>query len=228
VKNKNVRSKVRGSKFNGDSGFSTWQRRMRDMLIQQGLHKVLDVDAKKPDTMKAEDWADLDERAASTIRLHLSDDVVNNIIDEETVRYIWTRLESQYISKTLTNKLYLKKQLYTLDMRECTNSLSHLNMFNVLITQLANLGVKIEEEDKAILLLNSLPSSYDNLVTTILYDKTTIELKDVISALLLNEKMREKPENQGHALITEGRGRSYQRSSRNYDRGVHRLVRYDI
>jgi len=68
--------------------------------------------------------------------------------------------------------------------------------------QLANLGVKIKEEDKAILLLSSLPSSYDNLATTILHGKTTIELKDVTSALLLNEKMRKKPENQGHALIT--------------------------
>ena len=95
---------------------------MRDLLIQQGLHKVLDADAKKPDTMKAEDWADLDERAASAIRLHLSDDVVNNIIDEDTAWGIWTRLESLYMSKTLTNKLYLKKQLYALHMGEGTNS----------------------------------------------------------------------------------------------------------
>ncbi|XP_070047523.1 14-3-3-like protein GF14 iota [Nicotiana tomentosiformis] len=41
---------------------------MRDLLIQQGLHKVLDVDTKKSDTMKAEDWADLDAKASSAIR----------------------------------------------------------------------------------------------------------------------------------------------------------------
>ena len=122
------------------------------------------------------------------------------------------------MSKTITNKLYLKKQLYALHMSEGTDFLSHLNVFNGLITQLANLGVKIEEEDKAILLLNSLPSSYDNLATTILHGKITVELKDVTSALLLNEKMRKKPKNQGHTLITEGRGRSYQRSPSNYGR----------
>jgi len=68
--------------------------------------------------------------------------------------------------------------------------LSHLNVLNGLITQLANLRVKIEEEDKAIVHLNSLPSSYDNLATTILHGKDSIELKDVTSTLLLNEKMR--------------------------------------
>ncbi|KAH0734510.1 hypothetical protein KY285_010217 [Solanum tuberosum] len=80
--------------------------------------------------MKLEDWEEMDEKVASAIRLHLTDDV------------------------------------------------------------LANFGVKIEEEDKFIVLLNSLPSSYDNLTTTILHGKDSIELKDVTSTLLLNEKMR--------------------------------------
>ena len=71
-------------------------------------------------------------------------------------------------------------------MSEGTNFLCHLNVLNGLITQLANLGVKIEDEDKATLLLNSLPSFYDTLATTILHGKDSIELKDVTSALLLN------------------------------------------
>uniref|UniRef100_A0A3Q7IIS4 Reverse transcriptase Ty1/copia-type domain-containing protein n=1 Tax=Solanum lycopersicum TaxID=4081 RepID=A0A3Q7IIS4_SOLLC len=29
------------AKFNGDNGFSTWQRTMKDLLIQQSLHKAL-------------------------------------------------------------------------------------------------------------------------------------------------------------------------------------------
>jgi hypothetical protein len=40
----------------------------------------------------------------------------------------------------------------------------------MLNTQL-NFGVKIEEEDKAILLLASLLPSYDHLVTTLMYGK---------------------------------------------------------
>ena len=71
--------------------------------------------------MKLGDWEKMDEKDASAIRLHLTDDVVNNIIDEESVGGIWTKLENLYMSKTLTNKLYLKKQLYALHMGEGTN-----------------------------------------------------------------------------------------------------------
>jgi len=42
------------------------------------------------------------------------------------------------------------------------------------------LEVKLEEEeDKALLLLSSFPSSYDHLATAIMYDKETLELEDV-------------------------------------------------
>ena len=103
-------------------------------------------------------------------------------------------------------------------MGEGTNFLSHLNVLNGIIMQLSNLRVKIEDEDKAIVLLNSLPSFYDTLATTILHGKDSIELKDVTSAFLLNEKMKKRPKNHGQDLITESRGRSYQRSSSNYGR----------
>ena len=54
--------------------------------------------SKKPESMKLEDWEEMDEKAASAIRLHLTDDVVNNIIDEESACGIWTKLENLYMS----------------------------------------------------------------------------------------------------------------------------------
>ena len=56
------------------------QMRMKDLLIQQGLHKSLRV--KKPESIQDENWTDIDEMAASAIRLHLSNDVFNNVINE--------------------------------------------------------------------------------------------------------------------------------------------------
>ncbi|KAH0658985.1 hypothetical protein KY285_027534 [Solanum tuberosum] len=42
--------KYKVAKFNDDSDFSTWQRRMRDLLIQQHLHKALGGKSKKPES----------------------------------------------------------------------------------------------------------------------------------------------------------------------------------
>ena len=58
--------------------------------------------------------------------------------------------------KNMTNKFYVKKQLYSLYMKEGSDLLEHLNMFNKLNNQLSSFGVNYEDEDKALLLLTSL------------------------------------------------------------------------
>ena len=60
-------------------------------------------------------------------------------------------------------------------MKEGTPILQHLNVFNRILSDLLALEVKLEEEDKALPLLSSLPSSYDHLMTTIMYGKETLE-----------------------------------------------------
>ena len=52
-------------------------------------------------------------------------------------------------------------------------------LFLTQLSDLLVLEVKLEEEDKALLLLSSLPSNYDHLATTIMYGKETLELEDV-------------------------------------------------
>ena len=72
----------------------------------------------------------------------------------------------------------MKKQLYSLRLKEGT-SILHLNDFNRILSDLLALEVKLEEEDKAILLLFSFTSSYDHLATTIMYGNEILELEDV-------------------------------------------------
>ena len=65
--------------------------------------------------------------------------------------------------------------------------LEHLNFFNKVINKLLAVDVKIDEEDKALILFSSLPESYDHIVTTMLYGKGTLILEEVTSTLLSNE-----------------------------------------
>ena len=71
------------------------------------------------------------------------------------------------------------KKLYSLRMKKGTSILQYLNAFNRILSDLLTLEVKSEDEDKALLILSSLPSSYDHLVTTIMYCEETLELEDV-------------------------------------------------
>ena len=71
---------------------------------------------KQPKGMDDMDWKDLEAKAEATIRLCLADDVMYHVMDEESSTTIWLKLESRYMSKSLTDKLYLKQKLYGLKM----------------------------------------------------------------------------------------------------------------
>ena len=63
----------------------------------------------------------------------------------------------------------------------------HLNYYNKILADLKNLDVEIGDEDKALLLLNSLLDIYDHLITTLLYGKDEIKFDDVSNVLTNNE-----------------------------------------
>jgi hypothetical protein len=115
--------------------------------------------------MTNEEWEDMDARALSTIQLCLVDDVLFNIIGEETTTGLWNMMKSLYMTNSLTNQIYLKRQLYNLKMRDGTQIADHLNVFNMLICQLNSMDVKPDDEDRAVTLLCSLPESWDHLGT---------------------------------------------------------------
>ena len=55
-------------------------------------------------------------------------------------------------------------------------------------SEVMSLDVKIKEEDRALLLLCSLPRSYDGLITTLVYKKKTLNYEEVVSVLRSNEQ----------------------------------------
>ena len=91
------------------------------------------------------------------------------------------------MKKSIENHLYLKKRIFHFQHKKGTSMNKHLNDFNKMIVDLKNLDVEIDDEDKALLLLNSLPDTYEPLVTTLLYGKEKIKFIDVSNALVNNE-----------------------------------------
>jgi hypothetical protein len=172
-------------KFDGSGNFGLWQLRVKDLLMQQG--NLAGLAKKKPEKMEADVWEEKQTLAVATIRLCLSDQVMHHMIGLKTPKEIWDKLKTQFMSKTVTTKLYLKQKLYGLKMQEASDLAGHINVFSQMVTDLEQLGVKIETEDKAIILLCSLPSSYEHVVTTLTYGKESIKVEDIIAALLAQE-----------------------------------------
>ena len=127
-------SKFEIEKFSGKNNFELWKLKMRVRLVQQGLQKALDGKRKRPVTMSNDDLEDFDAIALSTIRLCLADDFLFNIAAKKSVASLWNRLENMYMTKYLTNRIYFKRQLYGMKMKEGTKIADHLNVFNNIIS----------------------------------------------------------------------------------------------
>jgi len=88
------------------------------LLVKEGTHKALLGIEKKPSKMEDDEWNDIDFRAKAMIILCPSDVVLYNMMNKEITASLWYRLESLYMTKSLSNKLFMKMQLYNLRMKE--------------------------------------------------------------------------------------------------------------
>jgi transposase InsO family protein len=92
----------------------------------------------------------------------------------------------------------------------------HLNEFNSLISKLMAVDVKIDPEEKAILLLCSMPESWDNLIMSLSH-ATALDIDSVVSSLLTEELRRKSSQSSaGDAMVA--RGRSIDREQAGKDR----------
>ena len=69
------------------------------------------------------------------------------------------------MKKSMENAHYLKKKLFRFDFKKGISINKHLNSFNKILVDLKNLDVTNADDDKALLLLNSLLESYDHLTS---------------------------------------------------------------
>nr|GEW70297.1 zinc finger, CCHC-type [Tanacetum cinerariifolium] len=146
--------------------------KMRALLIQHGCEAALEV---LPTDMEAQTKAELNKKAHSDVILCLGNKVLREVTGETTAAGVWSKLETLYMTKSLANKLYLKKKLYAFYMSAGRKIFEHIDEFNKIVLDLANIEVKFEDEDLALLLLTCLPASYEHFVDTLLYGREAKE-----------------------------------------------------
>ncbi|GKA76072.1 hypothetical protein Tco_0782450 [Tanacetum coccineum] len=206
----------------GKNNFSQWRIKIRALLKQQGIWAPL-AGPKQTDMTVAK-YNSQDENAHSTILLSLSDGVLYEVADEETATGVWKKLEKLYMTKSLTNKLLLKQRLFSLRMKEGSSLKEHLDGLNSILMDLKNVEVKIEDEDATIVLLVSLPPSFESFVSSFVVGKDTITLEDVRSSLHSRELRQQASGSGGHesqsmGLLTTSRDRSRYRFEKGRDHG---------
>ena len=93
-----------------------------------------------------------------------------------------------YQKKGISNRVYLKEQFHTLRMTEGATISNHLSVFNGIVSELETLRVKMDDEDTALRLILSLPSSYEHMKPILIHGKEKILFSKVTSKLLSEER----------------------------------------
>ncbi|KAL5823751.1 hypothetical protein ACOSQ4_021651 [Xanthoceras sorbifolium] len=206
--------KIKIEKFDG-ADFGFWKMQIEDYLYQKKLYQPLL--GKKPDDMKEEDWNLLDRQALGVIRLTLSRNVAFNIVKEKTTAGLITALSNMYEKPSASNKVHLMRRLFNLRMAEGASVAQHLNEQNTITTQLSSVEIEFDEEVRALILLSSLPDSWNATVTAVSSSSGNNKLKfDDVRDLVLSEEIRRRESGEASsssALQTESRGRTSERSS---------------
>ena len=128
-----------------------------------------------------------------------------NVSGEATTKALWDKLGTFYQSKSLVNKLFMRKKLYNLRMKDGELVIENLNAFNTMVSHLESVDIKILDEDKCISLMCSLPDSWDSLVIAIGSNATALKFDEIVSSLLMGEMTWKNMESQnGDALFVRG------------------------
>jgi hypothetical protein len=154
-------------KFDGGN-FHFWKLKMCMMISKHGLWKFLDGNATILDAEN--EMAIHNEKVTKAFVLfceHFMDAKLAHIKYCENVKNVWETLWGVHKAKTIENKLFLQRRFFTIKMQEGENLLAHINMVKVLADQLSFIEVKNENEDVYMVFFMSLPTSFDNLVTSL-------------------------------------------------------------
>jgi hypothetical protein len=186
------------------------------LFISEGSIPTIGRNSKEVNmATKDEEWDILDRKALGTIRLSLAVSVAFNISKEKTTKGLMDALAKLYEKPSTSNKVFLMKILFNMNMSEGGSVADHLNDFNMVTNQLSSVKVDFHDEVRALLVLCSLPESWNGLVMAVsnsVFGSNTLKFDDVVG-VILSEEMRRKStgDTSGNALNMENRGRQKDR-----------------
>ncbi|KAL8487260.1 hypothetical protein ACS0TY_023800 [Phlomoides rotata] len=142
---------------------------MKALLVHHGLISALKMEEDGESSVSTAKRIEIGEKAHSAIILCLGDKPLREVCKEKAAIDVWRKLESLYQTKSVSNKLFVKQKLLDFRMLDGKDLNEQLDTFNRYIDDLEDLDVKLEDDDKAIMLLNALPRSLDNFKDSVLF-----------------------------------------------------------
>lgn len=175
-------------KLDGEN-YSTWRLQMKCVLICENLWTSVHDDPPEKPTQESERK---NEKALATIMLGLNKDLLVLISHCKTAKEAWDKIEKEFWRDTPSRKVSLYKQLHRLNLSEFSGVQEYLMAFTTIADQLNEFKVCFDEDMLVIILLDSLPETYNTFITAIETQKELPNLSE------LKVKIAEEYKRQNH------------------------------
>ena len=199
--------------------YDTWKMLMEALLIKNDAWDYVNGTAKIPantddNKIAIETWLKADRKAKADIILSIGASELKQVKNCETSRDVWNKLQQIYQSKGPARKATLLKQLTLQRMDSSGDTREHLSKFFDAVDKLTEMDVVINNDLLCIMLLYSLPSSFDNFRCAI-ESRDELPSVDVLRIKILEESDARKNSDkqvheQSNALyVNSGRPKNY-------------------
>lgn len=160
--------------------YDTWRIQAEALLIRNGtwthvsgktpkpvIDETTSTETRATIESKIDKWEVQDGLAKSDLILSIGTSQLKHIRNCTTSYEVWKKLKSIYASQGPTRKATLLEQLLSERLREGDDVRDYLSRFMAIVDKLHQMDIDINDELLTIMLLHSLPSSYDNFCCAI-------------------------------------------------------------
>ena len=162
-------SKMSIGKLNGEN-FYSWKFNIEMYLKGVDVWDIVTGDEVLPERATEDQkkkFKKRDQFALSKICLSVTENVQIYVRNCKTAKDAWDSLSGHFQENTLSKKIHWYKKLYAARMGPNTTMEEHVNNIKIIAEHLESLGDPIQEKYLVMILISSLPDSYNNLITTL-------------------------------------------------------------
>ncbi|CAM8999575.1 unnamed protein product [Rhodiola kirilowii] len=180
---------IRLKPFNVQMDFAMWNIRMKGILIKEKCWRDVSEEWLCPTSDQVR--RDLKEVALAEIMMRLTDDVARPFMKIIDPKVLWDTLKTTYQTKSLPNRIFLLKKLFTFKMDLSLSIQENRDIFLRMTQDLERCEDAIKEEHQAVILLSSLPHPFDTLIDVIQFGSEDLTLaKITVIITQKNESLR--------------------------------------